>query len=367
MKPLKKSHQALRTIAVKTALTVVLCLGAFIKGRGQTLSVSNGAVLSVGASLELRDMDIVNDGSITSSEEGNLILTGGDCAIRGSGSTSLNNLEIRKDGQSGVSLMQNLDVAGSVGMAQGNLDLNNSRVELKYPGGRIVNEKEESRIMSRGNGEVFITMPVQSPKELNPGGLGIRVSSREDWGTTTIRRGHRIQTNEAGDESIARCYTISPENADVRDAAVDCGYFTSELNALDRQNLQLMKLGRTGNWEAVKSEAAPDHNNALSGNTVFSLYVRRGKVAASANESAFSAAPNPTTGKVSMTFVAQADEPLVVAIIDVSGRMLTRQEWAVKKGSNSYAFDMTAEPSGIYMLVLAGAMGERHELKIVKQ
>jgi hypothetical protein len=71
------------------------------------------------------------------------------------------------------------------------------------------NENEISRITGPTGGYVEATATLNAPSLLNPGNLGVYISTAEDPGVTVIRRGHVSQQNSYGDgNSIYRYYDI---------------------------------------------------------------------------------------------------------------------------------------------------------------
>ena len=97
--------------------------------------------------------------------------------------------------------------------------------------GIIVGESENSRILGATGGEVVKITTLNAPTSVNPGNIGVEITSTEDLGSTEIRRGHLPQ-NILGLNGIERYFSISPTNNEGLDADVRVHYFDGELNGL---------------------------------------------------------------------------------------------------------------------------------------
>jgi hypothetical protein len=230
-------------------LAVVLCIKTF--GQGTVLLGSGAQVkCSNGAYMVLNDMHLVNNGTIQQSlGEGIFKFTGAtDVELSGSGITILNKLHLNKSSNTRLSLQCTIAVTGEINFAGGLLNLNNSIVDLGNTG-VLIAESETSRAYSAGTGYLQAVATLDNPAGSNPGNLGALITSTENLGLTTIRRGHAQQTNpgDAG-KSILRYYDILPSNNSSLNATLRFYYLDAELNNLNETILQLFKSSDNINW-----------------------------------------------------------------------------------------------------------------------
>jgi hypothetical protein len=124
----------------------------------------------------------------------------------------------------------------------------------QHPLGRVgtaVRHPAYSRITSTGGGYVETTSLLNAPSAVNPGNLGLLLSSGQNLGSTVIRRGHVSQVNGAGrGNSIDRFYDVLPSNNTALGATLRINYFDEELNGLDESTLVLWKSEDQVNWSS---------------------------------------------------------------------------------------------------------------------
>jgi PKD repeat protein len=75
--------------------------------------------------------------------------------------------------------------------------------------------------------------------------------------------------------------------------------------------------------------------------------------------------PNPTNGSISVLLNRLSEEETTISIINLQGTLLETQR--VYSGTVSLDFDLSAYPSGMYMLTLLTAKGERITHKVIKE
>ena len=87
---------------------------------------------------------------------------------------------------------------------------------------------------------------------------------------------------------------------------------------------------------------------------------------ADADRLQLSAAPNPATDAVRLSFTAPRSGPAQVLVSDMLGRAVLTQQWSAVEGTNQFDLNMAGLPAGTYAVrLLAGNTGAT--LKIVKQ
>jgi len=229
------------------------------------LVVQNGSVLSTNgnATITLQDLDLVDNGSIgQSAGDGRFVFSGvGNNSISGSSNPSFDVLEIAKAGTAKISLSLNIQIASSIHFTAGLIDLNNNNIFLQSTA-LLIGENQNSRVFTSSGGYIEISNDLNAPSSINAGNLGATISSGQNLGTTIIRRGHDPQVNGASiGSSILRYYDIIPTNDASLNATLRVGYFDTELNGLDKNNLVIWKSVDNVNW----SNIGFDSRDAIAG------------------------------------------------------------------------------------------------------
>ncbi|MCB9265047.1 MAG: hypothetical protein H6558_08490, partial [Lewinellaceae bacterium] len=101
-------------------------------------------------------------------------------------------------------------------------------------------ESAGSYIHGAAGGEVVKTTTLSAPAAVNPGNIGATITSGQDLGSTTIRRGHPPHTIY-GAEGIRRYYDISPANNTGLAATLRLAYLDHELNGIEEAELEAVK------------------------------------------------------------------------------------------------------------------------------
>jgi hypothetical protein len=110
-------------------------------------------------------------------------------------------------------------------------------------------EAENTHVIGANGGYIQIVNTLNAPNSVNPGNLGAIISSSQNLGTVTIKRGHTSQINgSGGGNSILRYYDIEPANNTGLNATLRFSYFDAELNTLDENSLVLWKSVNTQTW-----------------------------------------------------------------------------------------------------------------------
>jgi len=240
-------------------LPLILCLEL----SAQQITITSGShIVCTGSSLVVHNMGIQNNGSI-SATAGKFVFSGNNNAfISGSGLTQFNNVEMALSANNKLTLNKNIKAIGNIVFNGGLLDLGNAQFELEYPSGMLINENENSRIIATGSGEIFTTRLMNAPSAINPGNLGIGITSSQNLGLTTVRRGHMVQTSPSGDQSIRRYYNVVAANANGLNADVTLAYFDAELNNNPEASLGVWRKNNN-NWAVIGRDAADAANNRV--------------------------------------------------------------------------------------------------------
>ena len=133
-----------------------------------------------------------------------------------------------------------LTVNGNL-ILENNLNLNGQDITLG-PNSYLV---EGSGRAFGTSGTIATTRTLSNISSLDVAGLGARISTAANLGSTTITRGHAQQTSN-GNVSILRYYDIVPTNNSALNASLVFNYNDAELNSLTESNLKLFKSSDNG-------------------------------------------------------------------------------------------------------------------------
>lgn len=76
--------------------------------------------------------------------------------------------------------------------------------------------------------------------------------------------------------------------------------------------------------------------------------------------------PNPTSGQINFEVEASTDNDATISIFDMSGKLIIKKEQEITAGMQSWSFDFTSLPAGIYLARL-NTLTESKTVKIVKE
>lgn len=336
-----------------------------------TLSVTSGngvnprdLVIESNGVLDLAGNSLIR-GNLTNSgtfQAGNnsLVRFWGDTPsqINGNSFITFNRLRMDKADQN-LQLNTNCTVSDELEMLAGNLDLNGNVLTMD---GVIKNESASSYIY--GDGHIVKTAELDAPNGINPGNVGVAITSTANLGTTTIRRFHNAQ-DVNGEMSIGRFYDIAPANNLGLDATVRFHYMDHELNGLAENDLLPFRY-ENPDWADYQTSDNDDTGNWVETMNVnaFSQWTLAGSASAMTtdlqtirDDEPVQLFPNPFSGEIHVV------NGIGSAIIFNSwGQALKRftitdKTWQVKTD------DL---PNGIYTLFIQKRDGEKLTVKMVK-
>jgi hypothetical protein len=236
----------------------------FIIQSGTELKLWNGNYIV------LENSHLVNNGTVNlNSGNGTFKFSGStNTNISGTNKPVFNNIELAKPGASQLILQRDVDVWGSILFTSGILNLNNHILDLgKF--GSLSNESEASHIIGPAGGYVQWSDVLNAPSSVNPGNLGAILTTTQNLGTTTIRRGHVSQTNGAGTgSSILRYYDIIPTNNSSLNATLRFTYLDAELNGLSEPLLTVWKSTNLTSWSNVGFDLRNTTTNYVEKNAI---------------------------------------------------------------------------------------------------
>ena len=170
-----------------------------------------------------------------------------DVSISGTTMPLFSTIQLAKSGNAKLILQRNI-AANLISFQSGLIDLNGNNIDLGTTG-QLNNETEASHIISPNGGYVQIVNTLNAPNNSNAGNLGAVISSSQNLGSVTIRRGHVSQRNGSGmGNSILRYFDIIPANNTALNATLRLVYLDAELNGLDENSLVFWKSDDLTTW-----------------------------------------------------------------------------------------------------------------------
>jgi len=278
-------------------------------------------------------------------------------------------------------------VTGDLGMQGGVLLLNGHEVALAG-NGRIMGESNQSFIYDNipASGSVIVTRKLFKPQAVNPGNIGIEITSNANLGSTTIVRRFDEQSSMTGGTGIARWFSITPANNIGLNTSVRIHYLDHELRSTPAAFLDVWKgsdimaawfdAGRSS-WDTAQRWVqldGIDHFNRLTlgsidNDPILPVTQRQSsigaKTAAGISPVNTLAYPNPSRNQVMLRIASSREQDLPISVYDQAAHLLQRKMVHLQMGSNTLSWDLSAYPAGIYYLVPESR--ECTKFKIVKQ
>lgn len=168
--------------------------------------------------------------------------SGGENSIIRGNSIVLNDVIVNKQSENlEVTLNDNISINGNLTLTLGDVNLNGNQLTLGE-NSTLIGETADNRVHG-ASGSITTTRNINAPNELNVAGLGIVLTSSENFGSTTVVRGNTQKVFNAG-FGINRYYEIHPTNNDDLNATMKFHYFEDELNT----NLGTINEGELDLW-----------------------------------------------------------------------------------------------------------------------
>lgn len=223
--------------------------------------VSSGAV-----HLVLSDVGFTNNGNFVS-DDGTVQFTGSASSpltVGGTTVTSFHNMIINRSAGD-IQLQQNINITGSITMTSRHLLLGNYVADLGT-NGTVTGESTSSSIVGSSTGSLNKTATLNAPVAVNPGNIGVEITSAANLGPTQVKRFNAVQAVSTLDNSISRYYDIIPTNNNTLDATLTFHYLDNELGALDESMLNV--------WSYTNTAMAWKFYSKLSANTLLNTVTK---------------------------------------------------------------------------------------------
>ena len=231
-------------------VATILCFSSFCQ---ETLVVNPGThlVLKGKTYLVLNNENLLNKGVFKQTQTGSYLKFSGNSNVSISGdSLQIDKLLLSLQPTASLNINTNLFIDSAIVFNGGNINLGDNHIDLGASG-VLVNESEDSRAFTTGSGYLQSVAYLDHPVETDPGNLGAAISSTSNLGNTIIKRGHAVQNVNGLVQSIARYYSISPDNNTNDNAKLKLHYFNKELNGLPEATLSVYNKTSSNNWYAI--------------------------------------------------------------------------------------------------------------------
>ena len=363
---------------MKLCFQLLLSLFAISTVSNAQLVVTNGAQLKLtgDAVLTLQDIDLVNNGDFNQTT-GTVRFSGsGNNSISGTALTKFFVLQMSKTGSAQLQLQRTLNIGSQISFNSGIIDLNNNNIELD-PTALLSGETEASRITGTTGGYVQIITTLNAPTSNNPGNLGAIITSAQNLGSTTIRRGHVAQANViAGKPSINRYYDITPTNNTGLNATLRINYFDAELNGRTEAWLGLWRSTDNVNWTSAGYSSRDAGANFVqqTGINSFSRWTLSDNDFPTGVFDVFADGttgikvwPNPTTSDLNVAVRVKKTTDATVWMVDMMGRVMVNYAVKLVAGTNQLQVDADHLPAGAYTLMITAEDGSKLQARLIKQ
>jgi hypothetical protein len=337
---------------------------AFSGLRAQGLYLSSGVnwVVKGSPSLVLNNANLTNDGHF-SADSSTVLFTGDNSPspffIGGSVPVTFYNLTISK---ADVQLDNNATVIGAITLDSGSLLLNGYTLDLGTSGS-IVGESDHSPITGSRGGTITITATLNAPHAVNPGNIGVELTSQANFGSTVITRGHLQQTTSSGATSIQRWFDIEPATNPSALASLRFFYFDSELAGRDKNTLVLFS-SKEGddNWSAGGKDASDlvagwIYKNNIGQGRRFTLAIGSENSKPGNAGTSLQIYPNPSHDMFTMQIVSEKEGNGVAQLYDLSGHLLEAKRVYWQAGVTTVNWDVSKYAAGSYYLSIGNLVG----------
>jgi hypothetical protein len=244
-----------------------------IKNNQATITTSGGVIT-------LNNFELTNNGTIRDSAATWYIIGNEDTAdseIGGDSLSIINNLTVNKPtGDGVVQLKGNFKVLGDVTLTDGSVNLNQYDIELGSSGW-IVSETDANRIFGYTGGTIFKDTTLNAPGAVNPGNMGMQITSTSNLGATRVIRGHNTQYNaDSSWTSINRWYDFAPNTNSSLNATLRFHYLGVEITPYFNADLNMWQ-DPSGVWTKLTvpfTAANRDSSNTWMQMTSFDSLIR---------------------------------------------------------------------------------------------
>jgi hypothetical protein len=379
----------MKRIPCPRAITIawlVTLLPGWLQAQGIQLTPGANMVMNGPIKLTLNNASLTTHGNFTAGES-TIVFTGdantAHSLLGGSVATSFHHVTINRSSND-VLLNGDIAISGNLTMSHGHLQLNNYNIDLQGAGS-IAGENNQSSVRG-AKGSVRTTAMLKSPHEVNPGNIGVEITSAAYLGSTAITRRHAQQTLGTVGLGIQRHFTITPAANTALHATLVLHYLDAELAGADERDLTLWKGADLGNnWLPMGRDSIDTANNRIV-KTAIDHFTRVTAGAPSSNKlltqsislsdrsmnkmafkpgAAVQVFPNPSHEQFTVAFFNDQDADCLISLYDQYGHLLERKQTHSRKVMNQVTWNMRTYTAGIYYLAFENRAIKN--IKIIKE
>ncbi|WP_166437202.1 T9SS type A sorting domain-containing protein [Niastella caeni] len=374
----------MRAITYK-CLVIVLPIGVCAQG----IHITPGAnvVLNGNVKLVLNNAGLITNGNF---EPGlsTILLTGAGTDqswLGGSAAASFFKIIINR--QADVMLRGSININDTLSMIKGNLQLNNYTINLN---GFLSGESNQSSVTGTSGGAIRVTTKLNAPLEVNPGNIGVDISSLSNLGKVVIERRHVQQMLTKGMQGIQRYFQITASNNSQLNATLRFFYLDKELAGTNESSLTLWKGADLGNYWLLNGRDSIDvtaNYVVKTGIDHFTRYTlgpetadQLSRVAGPGKPEQLSQSdslrnlaffkpvttmqvyPNPLHEQFRMALFSDSQKEYTINLYDQYGHLLQTKKIWCRSGMNHIPWNVSKYAPGIYYLVF-----ENRAIKLIKK
>ncbi|MFO8086234.1 MAG: T9SS type A sorting domain-containing protein [Bacteroidales bacterium] len=325
-----------------------------------------------------------SDDFLTSSDSIGEVLFNGVVAQNIDGNKETDFYDLTLDNSAGVVLAQNISVDHYLTLSSGDLDLQSKSIDLGTTGS-LQNETSGTRVWVSDPASHTGTIQVQTTIDnttVNPGNLGVEITTTENMGATTIIRGHQQQQGSGLDSvnySVCRYFDIVPavaQNADLAFYYWDDELTEGSTSHLESELRMFVYNNNSPGWEHLKTTLQSSNNYVEASSDFFSRFTLASKSfplpiqQLQNDEDAFaihSVYPNPAADQINIKLSVVEDAALDLYIYDKQGRKVKHQKLNLSGGSSIMSLDISMLSRSLYLVkIVDEATGQTSEKRFIK-
>jgi hypothetical protein len=348
---------------------LTLVLPACVYAQGIHITPGANMVMNGDIKLVLNNAGLITNGNFVPAQSSVILFGTGSTQswLGGSAAVSFNRIVMNR--QADVMLKGNITIDDTLTMMKGNLQLNNYTLNLN---GIIKGENNQSSVTGTSGGAIRISTKLNAPHEVNPGNIGLEITSLANLGTTVIVRRHIQQMLANGVQSIQRYFTVSAANNAQLNATLRFFYLDKELAGANESTLTGWKGADLGNYWLLNGRldsvdvtanylvmAGIDHftRYTLGAESTTGTLTRVARLDSLHNIPLFKPVttvqvyPNPLYEQFILALASESEKEYTIGLYDQFGHLLQTKKVRCRSGLNQVSWNVNQYAAGIYYLV----------------
>ncbi|WP_420387244.1 gliding motility-associated C-terminal domain-containing protein [Roseivirga sp.] len=220
---------------------------------------------SANTAIHIIDTELSTEGNLNGKDaEFNLTSSQLQTTLGGTGTTQLGKLYL--SAPNGEFLLESsMQINSLIALNEGNLNLQGNNLILTSTESTIEGESNNQYIYSLSGGRIIKTLTLNQANKVNPGNLGISITSNDNLGLTEIHRIHESSALPTG-TSIRKSFEIFSENQPISPLDIGISYFDIDVIA-ESEEPEIWKLTADGDWKNIRTSL--NYNNTDRVNTAW--------------------------------------------------------------------------------------------------